>query len=211
MTDYSDLKAQIAEWANRTDWSDALVASFIAQASQKFNAELRVDRMIQNDDALIISRCAPVPDDWLEFVDGAGVKIQNDNAADGFLPIRFMARDQFFNTTDNWSYGYYTIQGRQIYFGGPPDATNGQTVRISYYGEVPVFSDTTPSWIYTKYPSLYLYGSLMHADLHAVGEEDKAGAMKQLTEDMVQKLNADHLRSKASGSRVTRPRAGSFG
>ena len=142
---------------------------------------------------------------------GAGVKIQNDHAADGFLPIRFMARDQFFNTTDSWTYGFYTLQGRQIFIGGPPDTIDGQTVKITYYGEVPVFSDTQPSWIYTKYPSLYLYGSLMHADLHAVGEEDKAGAMKQLTEDMITKLNADHLRSKASGSRVTRPRLRSFG
>ena len=51
----------------------------------------------------------------------------------------------------------------------------------------------------------------MHADLHAVGEEDKAGAIEALTEEMITKLNADHLRSKASGSRVTRPRLRSFG
>ena len=56
-----------------------------------------------------------------------------------------------------------------------PDTVNGQTVKLTYYGEVPVFSDTQDSWVYTKYPTLYLYGSLMHADLHAVGEEDKAG------------------------------------
>jgi flagellar motor switch protein FliG len=47
--------------------------------------------------------------------------------------------------------------------------------------------------------------------LHAVGEEQSAGAMKQLTEDEIQKLNAQHLRSKASGSRVTRTRSRSFG
>ena len=211
MSDFADLKTQIMEWTNRQDFSDALVTSFIRQAEQIFNSDLRVDWMIQFDEALVACRCAPVPDDWLEFVSGAGVKIQNDNAADGFLPIRFMARDQFFNTTANWAYGYYTLQGRQIYIGGPPDTVDGQTIKITYYGEVPVFSDTTPSWVYTKYPSLYLYGSLMHADLHAVGEEAQAGAMKQLTEDMIQKLNADHLRSKASGSRVTRPRVRSFG
>lgn len=139
------------------------------------------------------------------------VKIANDNGADGFLPIRYKARDEFFNLRDTWAYGYYTIEGRTITFGGTPDAINGLNYLISYYGEVPVFADDTPSWIYTKYPSLYLYGSLMHADLHGVGEEDKAGAMKQLTEDMITKLNADHLRSKASGSRVTRSRVRSFG
>jgi len=208
MTDYSDFKATIAEWANRQDWSDQLVSSFVRMAEQKLNAELRVDRMIQNDQGLITTRCAVVPDDWLQM---DLVKIQNKNAADGFLPIRYKARDEFFNLTDDWSYGYYTIEGRTIFFGGVPDAIEGITFKIAYYGEVPVFTDTTPSWVYTKYPNLYLFAALMHADLHAVGEEETAAGFKQLTEDMILKLNAAHLRSKASGSRVTRSRVRSFG
>lgn len=208
MTDFSDFTTAIAEWANRQDWSPTLVTSFVRMAEQKFNAELRVDRMIQFDEALVISRCAPLPDDWLQM---DLVRIQNENGADGFLPIRYKARDEFFNLQDNWAYGYYTIEGRQIFFGGSPDDVNGITYKIVYYGEVPVFSDLTPSWVYTKYPNLYLFAALMHADLHAVGEEQTAGALKQLAEDMIGKLNADHLRSKASGSRVTRSRVRSFG
>ena len=38
MTDFTDFKAQIAEYANRGDWADALVTGFIRQAEQKFNA-----------------------------------------------------------------------------------------------------------------------------------------------------------------------------
>jgi hypothetical protein len=208
MSDYSDFKAQIAEYANRQDWPDALVTGFIRQSEQKLNAELRVDRMIKTSQNIVTGRCSTLPDDWLQMDQ---VKIQNDNGADGFLPIRYKARDEFFNLRDNWTYGYYTIEGRQLFVGGCPDTVNGQTVKIAYYGEVPVFADDNPSWIYIKYPSLYLYASLMHADLHAVGEEDKAGAMKQLSEDIIMKLNADHLRSKASGSRVTRSRVRSFG
>ena len=139
MTDFADLKTQIAEWANRQDWSDTLVTSFVRMAEQKFNAELRVDRMIQFDEALIAARCAPLPDDWLQM---DLVKIENANGADGFLPIRYKARDEFFNLTDTWAYGYYTIEGRQIFIGGPPDTSEGQTLKIVYFGEVPVFSDT---------------------------------------------------------------------
>jgi hypothetical protein len=57
-------------------------------------------------------RCAGLPDDWLEFVSDAGVKIANSNGADGFLPLRYKSRDEFFNLNDDWAYGYYTIQGR---------------------------------------------------------------------------------------------------
>jgi hypothetical protein len=211
MSDFSDFKAQVADWANRADWSDALVASFVRQAEQKLNAELRIDRMIQFDEALVVNRCAPLPDDWLEFLPDAGVKIANPNGADGFLPIRYKADDEFFNLTDNWAYGYYTILGRQIYFGGAPDAVNGIVYKIAYFGEVPVFADDTPSWVYTKYPNLYLFSALMHADLHAVGEEQSAANLKQLVEDMITKLNDQYLRAKASGSRITRSRVRSFG
>jgi hypothetical protein len=208
VTDYSDFKAAIADWANRQDWSDVLVSSFVRNAEEKFNSELRVDRMIQTDDGLIASRCAPLPADWLQM---DLVMIATDNAATGWAPIRYRSRDEFFNLPDKWANRHYTIEGRQIYFGGTPDAVEGVSFRISYYGDVPVFSDTQDSWVYTKYPSLYRYAALMHADLHAVGEEQQAGAMKQLAEDMIQKLNAAHLRAKASGSRVTRPRGRSFG
>ena len=86
MTDFSDFKAQIAEYANRQDWADALVTGFVRQVEQKLNSELRVDRMIKTSQNLITCRCATLPDDWLQM---DLVKIQNDNGADGFLPIRY--------------------------------------------------------------------------------------------------------------------------
>jgi len=208
MTDFSDFTAQIAEWANRADWSAALVTSYVRQAEEKFNAELRVDRMIDFQEALIISRCAPLPDDWLQM---DLIRIENENGPDGFLPIRYKARDEFFNLRDSWTYGYYTIEGRQIFFGGSPDIVEGITFKIAYYAEVPVFSDNLSSWIYTKYPGLYLDAALSFAALHAVGEEQGAANFKALAEDKIAKLNADHLRAKASGSRVTRSRVRSFG
>lgn len=211
MTDFSDFCSQIADYANRQDWSLTLVTSFVRDAEQKFNSELRVDRMIETAVNTVTCRCSTLPDDWLEFVSGAGIEIANPNGANGWLPLRYKPRDEFFNLTDQWAYGYYTIQDRTITFGGSPDATEGIAYQIKYYGEVPVFADATPSWVYTKYPAMYRYAALINADLHAVGEEDKAANMKQLAEDMIGKLNADHLRAKASGSRLKRSRIRSFG
>lgn len=217
MTDFSDFCAAIADYANRQDWSPVLVASFVRDAEQKLNAELRVDRMINTVTGLIAADCAPLPLDWLE---SDLVLIANVNAPTGWSPIEYQPRAEFFRTPSTpystWqykptTYGRYTIEGRQIFFGGPPDTVNGTNFQISYYAEVPVFSDANPSWVYTKYPSLYRYAALMHADLHAVGEEQNAANMKQLCEDMIQKLNADHYRSRASGSRLARGHKRSFG
>ena len=208
MSDFSDFTAQIAEWANREDWSDNLIASFVSMANQKLNAELRVSRMIESVDALITARCASLPDDWLEM---SLVKLQSSVVPTGFIPIRYKARDEFFQLPDKWSCNYYTIEGRSLFVGGTPDAVNGQVVRLSYYGEVPVFSDDQDSWVYTKYPNLYLSAAMMHAYMHAVGEESQAALAKQLTEDEITKLNDEWRMAKASGSRLTRTRVRSFG
>jgi hypothetical protein len=195
-----------------------LVTQFVRDAESKLNAELRIDRMIQSDQALITSRCAPLPDDWLEF---DLVLIADATLASGWRPLRYLPRDEFFKWPDqayttthsssNSTWGKYTIEGRQIYVGGPPDAVNGNTIQINYYGEVPVFSDTVNSWVYTKFPSLYRYAALINADLHAVGEENQAQMLKQLAEDMIQKLNMAHRYSRASGSKLARSRMRSFG
>lgn len=208
MSDFADLKSQIAEWSNRQDWSDALVTSFVRMAEAKLNQELRVAQMIQMDDGIITSRCAPLPPDWLAM---DLVRVANSNGADGFLPARYKSRDEFFNQTDKNTWMYYTIVGTQIFFGGTPDPVDGTVYKLAYYGEVPALSDDQTSWVYTKYPSLYLSAAMMHAYMHAVGEEQQAGNAKQLVEDQIQKLNAAHLGAKASGSRVAMPRHRSFG
>ena len=208
MTDFADFKSQIAEWSNRQDWSDALVTSFVRMAESKLNQELRVALMIQMDDGLIASRCAQLPGDWLAM---DLVRVANENGADGFLTARYKARDEFFNQRDTHTWMYYTIVGTTMFFGGAPDPVDGTEYKLAYYGEVPVFSDTQASWVYTKYPNLFLSAAMMHAYMHAVGEEQNAANSKQLAEDMIQKLNAAHLGAKASGSRVAMPRHRSFG
>ena len=214
MTDFGDLQDQIADYANRQDWSDTLVVGFIRQAEQKFNAELRIDRMHNTVEGTVAARCASLPDDWLEM---EFVSIADTNYPNGWRPIHYMPRDEFFRSPDSTSYsrvstwGKYTLEGRVITFGGPPDLVNGVNFQLVYFSEVPIFADIQQSYIYTKYPSLYLYSSLIFADLHAVGEEQNAANMKSLADDIIGKLNANYLRSKASGSRLSRSRRRSFG
>jgi hypothetical protein len=211
MTDYADFTTQIAEYANRQDWSSVVVTGFVRQAEEIFNRDLRIDRMLQADDALIASRCAPLPDDWLEMDLVRIAVAPSAYYPSGFAPIVYKPRAEFFATQDECAAGVYTIEGRQIFIGGLPNGIEGRTIRIDYYQEVPVFSDTTPSYIYTKYPGLYLNAALYRAALHAVGEEQTAANYKQMTDETIQKLNAAHRYSRASGSRLSRTRTRSFG
>lgn len=208
MTDFTDFKTQILEWINRDDFSDVLVTSFVRMAEQKFNAELRVSRMIKNATLTATDRCATLPDDWLEF---ELVQAANTSVPGGWLPITYKARHEFYMLPDKWACRHYTIEGRQVFFGGAPDAVEGIKFQIFYFAEVPIFSDQLPSWIYTKYPSLYLSAALLYAYMHAIGEEGQAAGAKTLTEDSIQKLNSEYKLSKASGSRLKRTRVRSFG
>jgi hypothetical protein len=208
MSDFADFKTQIAEWSNRQDWSDVLVTSFVRMAEAKLNEELRHNRMICSAINTVTDRCATIPDNWLEF---DLVLMASDQVPGGWKPIRYKARDEFFKLPDKWALNHYTIEGRTIFFGGTPDDVEGIQYQIYYFGQVPVFADDQDSWVYTKYPSLYLSAAMMHAYMHAVGEEAQAAAAKQLTEDQIQKLNVEHNLAKASGSRLTRTRVRSFG
>ena len=135
--------------------------------------------------SLLNGRCIMLPDDWLAF---ELVSFASTNAPGGWAPIRYKSQDEFFNLTDRNAWSYYTIQGREVLFGGTPDDVNGLSYRIAYFAEVPVFADSQDSWVYNKYPSLYLIAALMHADLHAVGEEDKALALKAQVSSKMSKI-----------------------
>jgi hypothetical protein len=206
------------DYSNRQDWSPVLVTSFVRDAESKLNAELRIDRMICQATNNVTQMCAPLPDDWLE---SDFLLIASGTTPSGWRPIRYEQRDRFFKlpvspysgtyTTSASTTNKYTIEGRTLFFGGPVDDVEGNQFRLNYYAEVPVFSDTVSSWVYTKFNSLYRNCALMHADLHAVGEEDKAGGLKMLAEDQIQKLNANWQRARASGSLLARGRVRSFG
>lgn len=208
MADYDDFSTMLMDWGNRQDWSPTMIAQVTRMAEEKFNNELRIDRMIQFDEGLVTTRGVELPDDWLEM---DLVRVTSPQGADGFLPIHYKARDEFFRSPDKCTTMNYTIEGRVIFFGGIPDPINGVEYKIAYYGEVPVFTSIQPSWVYTKYPTMYLHAALMHANIRAIGEDGQVSNFKQLTEDAINKLNNAHLRAKASGSRVVRTRIRSFG
>ena len=70
---------------------------------------------------------------------------------------------------------------------------------------------TGSSWVYTKYPRIYLLASLINADFHAVGEEDKAMLLGQEVDKMIGRINDNWKLAKASGSRLSRTKIRSFG
>ena len=108
--------------------------------------------------------------------------------------------------------GKYTIEGSTLWFGGMPDAVNGVLYRMAYYQAVPAMAVTGSSWVYTKYPRIYLLASLNPTpDFHMDGQEDKAMLLGQEVDKMIGRINDNWKLAKASGSRLSRTKLRSFG
>ena len=195
MTDCADLKTQIMDWTNRQDFSDALVTSLIRQAEEIFNRDLRIDRMLSANDALIASRCAPLPPDWLEMDLVRIAVAPSAYYPSGFAPIVYKPRAEFFATRDENAVGIYTIEGRQIFVGGLPDTVDGQTVPgCDYYAEVrcfqtPILPGSTPN--IPAFISTPRFIELRCA-VRSARSKRRPITCRVMTDGAIQKLNAQH-------------------
>ncbi|QIG66104.1 virion structural protein [Ochrobactrum phage vB_OspP_OH] len=195
-------KEEIKKWMNRTDYTDANLVQFTRLGEERLNQSLRIKDMIQIDTAFIEedNRRVLLPSDWqeLDFVQDLEIG-----------PIEFIDRTEFYRRKPENCKGYYTISGNYVIFGGPINSVSGNEIELHYYGNVPPLGDN-PTWLYTLYPSLQLWSSLVFANLFGFDNEASttyAGLLK----GAIDTANELHLKSKASGSRLHRKRPRSYG
>lgn len=203
MTAIADKCTEIRLWLNQgiDEYPDSLVTTWVRGAEERFNAELRVDYMIQIDTAIATDGRVTLPGAWLE---ADFVRIVNGN------PLVYKNRNDFHTIGVSGDYenkGKYTIIGRYIELG---DASSvPPTVELSFYGQIPAL-DADPTWLSIYYPTLLLYGSLEHASLYGI-EDERAATMKGKVGEMISQLNDMHKAAKTSGSRLSVKSKRSFG
>lgn len=67
---------------------------------------------------------------------------------------------------------YFTIIGNTLRILPAPSVSGPQTVDIWYFAKVPgIDAVTTTNWALTRYPDLYLYGSLVHSAPYLKADE----------------------------------------
>lgn len=201
MTAIADFTAVIAAWLNREDYSEALITTWVRMGEERLNLELRIKDQIQIDTATITQRRVLLPTDWLQ------VDYLRPLYTSGMF--RYTPRDDFYSRTDAQSVGYYTITGNYIQFGGEPDATEGKSVEMAYYGNVPTLGNET-TWLLSLYPSLITWATLINGEAYGINSE-QALTWEGAIAAKIKTLNDAHLISKASGSRLTRPSQRGFG
>ncbi len=164
LANYGDLKTSIGTWIGRSDLT-VPIPDFVALAHERIMRDLKHPRMLKRDAAFSITgEYVAVPSDFIELNSFRVTSTSPD------YELRYMPNE----TQATW-YGvgsgqpkFVTIAGNttqgteQFRFAPVPDGT--YTAMIDYYAYITFFAnDAATNWILTRYPSLYLFGSLLHA------------------------------------------------
>ena len=159
LTNYTTLKASIANWLNRSDLSDEIADDFIVLTEADFNSKLRVRKMIASADVTINAETAALPTGFLQVRD---FYILSGSTK---YPLRYMTpsqMDQVKGTSTTGIPQAYTILGANFRFMPRPDST--YTGKLNFYKKFDALSGSNATnFILENHPAIYLYGSLFHA------------------------------------------------
>ena len=205
LTTYTELKASIADWLNRSDLTSA-IDDFISLSESQIERQLRTRQMIVRATATIDTEYGAVPGDFLET---KSLKL-NTNPVTSMQFETMDSLDSLSNTT-YISPGkplYFTIVGGQIRVLPIPDGS--YTAELTYYAKLTKLSSTNATnWLLTQAPDVYLYGSLLQAAPY-LQDDARIQVWSSLYQAGIEQLQIADDRGSTSGGSL-QARARSFG
>jgi hypothetical protein len=182
---YQGLCNKIADTLNRQDLT-SVIPDFTVLATTRIQRDMsRVKHpfMINRAQATVIDNYVPLPTDFVAVFQMAD--------QDTSVSIDYISPDQSKNVMANgWGNAvgayppstptstsmsspiYYTILGNRIRLIPAPGQTAPETLDLWYYARLTPLNNTTPTnWVLSRYPDLYLYGSLLHSAPYLKADE----------------------------------------
>jgi len=197
VTTRAQFRDSIRSWTNFA-FDDALVNSWIDMAVERINNELRHKDMIARDVGLLTDDAVYLPHDWIELIYVRFV---------GEQPARFVTNDEYWDAITPersalHSRRAYTIVGNALHINPYPDPAVGKQVEISYYQELPPYSETDTAGenlFYQKYTRLITFATLSMSAPYLV-EDERVALWEQSAAALIQSMNAATQVSRFSGS-----------
>jgi hypothetical protein len=200
LTTYTELKASIADWLNRTDLTTT-IPDFISLAEAQIERTLRTRQMIVRANASFDSEYGAVPDDFLET---KSLKLTSTNP---LTPLSFLSIDDMDAARSHYTASgrprFFSVVGGQFRISPTPDAA--YTTELIYFAKLAKLSSTVASnWLLTSSPDIYLYGSLLQAAPY-LQDDARIQTWATLYERALNDLRtADARASTSGGSLLTR-------
>ena len=199
LTNYTGLKASIADFLNRDDLT-SVIPDFVALAEAQINRDIRHWKMEartsgQQDPA---DEYMQIPADWVETIrlhlTGTGTSVVNLVSRDAMADKR-AAQENAAGTPR-----MYTHADGQFQLYPTPDATTN--FELLYYQKIPSLITNTDNWLLLEAPDVYLYGALLHSAPY-LAEDARVGVWAQMYAAAVQRLNQTSEDAMFSGSGLT--------
>ncbi len=163
ITTYAQLQSAIDSWLNHQLFS-ARSPDFIMLFEAAANRRLRVRQQETSTTLVPSSGDATLPTDYLSWRqarwDGATPRVL-DYAEPDYLVSKFP-------TVTTTPPSLFTIEG-STFSTRSSDTTN---ITFKYFAKVAALSDSAPTnWLLTAHPDIYLFGSLVEAEMFGVNDE----------------------------------------
>lgn len=166
LASYSDLKSSIQSWMyDRSDLA-TVIGDFISLCEGDINRVLRAREQITTTTLTLDSdSTADLPDDYLEYRSVVALttpRVPLDPVSPGY-------RDDSYPYRSASCPEVFTIDGTTLMV---LPATTAD-IELEYFAKVPALSEVNATnWLLTKFPNIYLYGSLKHAAVF-IGDDNR--------------------------------------
>lgn len=195
ITNYTELKTQIADWLHRTDL-ELRIPEFVYLAERKISNNIR-SRELEIATNLTLTAGVNSVDLPLDYCSMKSIQIEGTvNSVLALVPADILLKYNAANETGLPQ--FYSIQNNTIHFSPIPSAN--YTVNLVYYQDIPSLSGTNPTnWVLTDYPYIYLYGALIEAAIFT-NDPDQVDFYQRKFSEAISDMWQNHSYASFSGS-----------
>ena len=195
ITTYAELKTTIADFLNRDDVA-AISDTFISNAEDDLNLQLRHWRQEKRSTAEIDTQYSAIPADMLEII--RFYTTSGDTRPLELISQSEMLDRKFRNLNTSGQPAYYALTAGELEVYPVPDGT--YTSELYYYSRIPALSDSnTSNWVLDYYSSAYLYGSLIHSAPY-LKDDARIQVWAALYQNAIDAINTESEKAKFGGS-----------
>jgi hypothetical protein len=195
ITNYTELKAAIADFLNRDDLTSA-VPTFITLAESNIQRRIRHWRQEARSTVTIDAQYEDLPADFLEAI-RFYVTSDNTNPLELISQAELLDRKQLARDTSGRP-RFYAITSGQFELYPVPDGS--YDAEIYYFSRIPALSDAAPTnWLLEYFPDVLLYGALVHSAPY-LKEDARIQIWSALYQEAVDSINTSSQQAKFGGS-----------
>lgn len=185
LSTYTELQAAVKAWLQRDDM-DTVIPDMIALCEKNVSRRLRIAELEETFTTSPLTETTALPADFWEMrtltISYSGVRY-----APRFVLPQTLDALKTVTPTVTGVPEVYTIRDQIIEVFPAPDSSATYTMFGTYYEKLVALATTSPNWLLTNHPDIYLFGSLAASEMFS-RDDQRVPLWKQAFEEAVSQL-----------------------